>query len=260
MRRKRLGYRRWQPARRRGSGVELGQQLPCAGPLLWVFGQAPLDQRPELDGKATDVRRSENYPVQQCGAERGAERPLTGGGEGKHRAQAEHIAGRADPVASGLFGGHETRRAEYHASARQHARLRRLHEGHAAAKATGGYVVSVWKPARKHAGISAALIAACTPSRPRVGLLHLRPARRPPLDGAGLMARSASLATTRSANIGAAARVARGRRTGGHHARPGRGNRPAECGVAFQPGPVPCCVVGGDEHHHHHRLVRVDPG
>ena len=125
MRRKRLGYRRWQPARRRGSGVELGQQLPCAGPLLWVLGQAPLDQRPELDGKATDVRRSENYPVQQCGAERGAERPLTGGGEGKHRAQAEHIAGRADPVASGLFGGHETRRAEYHASARQHARLRR---------------------------------------------------------------------------------------------------------------------------------------
>ena len=124
MRRERLGYRRWQPARRREGGVELGQELICAGPLLWVLGQAPLDQRPESGGQATDIRRSENYPVQQCGAGPGAERPLTGGGEGKHRAQAEHVAGRADPVASGLFGGHETRRAEYHASARQRGRLR----------------------------------------------------------------------------------------------------------------------------------------
>jgi hypothetical protein len=124
VRRERLGDRRWQPACRRGGGVELGQELICAGPLFWVLGQAALDQRPELGGKATDIRRSENYPVQQCVAGPGAERPFTGGGEGKHRAQAEHIAGRADPVASGLFGGHETRRAEYHASARQHARLR----------------------------------------------------------------------------------------------------------------------------------------
>jgi hypothetical protein len=124
MRRERLGDRRWQPARRRGGGVELGQELLGAGPLLRVLGQAPLDQRPESGGQATDIRRSENYPVQQRVAGPGAERPLTGGGEGKHRAQAEHIAGRADPVASGLFGGHETRRAEYHAGAGQHARLR----------------------------------------------------------------------------------------------------------------------------------------
>jgi hypothetical protein len=49
---------------------------------------------------------------------------LTGGGEGKHRAQAEHVTGRADPMALCLLGGHEGRRAEYHVSAGQHGRLR----------------------------------------------------------------------------------------------------------------------------------------
>jgi hypothetical protein len=49
---------------------------------------------------------------------------LTGCGEGKHRAQAKHVAGRADQMALSLFGGHETRRAQYLVSAGQHGRLR----------------------------------------------------------------------------------------------------------------------------------------
>jgi hypothetical protein len=122
--RERLGNRRWQPACRWGSGVEFGQQLVCTGPLRWVLGQAPLDQRPQSSGQATGVRRAENDPVQHGVAGPGAERALTGGGEDEHRAQAEHVAGRADALAFCLFGGHESGRPEYHARAGQHGRLR----------------------------------------------------------------------------------------------------------------------------------------
>jgi hypothetical protein len=104
VRRKRLGDQRWQPAGHRRGGVELDQELFCAGPLRWALGQAPLDQRPEFGGQPAGVGRGEYNPVQQGGAGPGAERPLAGGGEGEHRAQAEHVAGRADSVAPGLFG------------------------------------------------------------------------------------------------------------------------------------------------------------
>jgi hypothetical protein len=62
--------------------------------------------------------------VDQGGGGTGAERPVPRGGEHQHRAEAEHVAGRANLTALGLFGGHEPRRADDQAGVGQRARLR----------------------------------------------------------------------------------------------------------------------------------------
>jgi hypothetical protein len=61
--------------------------------------------------------------VDEGGAGAGPERSFARGGKGQHRAQAEHITRRADLVAFGLLGRHESGRADNHAGTGYRARL-----------------------------------------------------------------------------------------------------------------------------------------
>ena len=99
----RPGHRGWQPARGRAGRAELGPQLSRAGPLAGVLGQAALDQRAEPPGQPVGAGLAVHHPVEQRRHRPGAERALPGRGEREQRAQAEHVAGRADQPARGLF-------------------------------------------------------------------------------------------------------------------------------------------------------------
>ncbi len=81
-----------------------GKQLRGGGPLGGILGQAALDQRPDLGGQVSEVRRAVDHAVYQRGGGSGAERPLAGGGEGEDRTEAEDVAGRSNLAAFGLFG------------------------------------------------------------------------------------------------------------------------------------------------------------
>jgi hypothetical protein len=83
-----------------------------------VLGQAVPDQPPQVGGHAADVRGVIDHPVHQRDGRPRAEWTLAGGGESEHRAQAEHVAGRAELAAQDLFGGHEPGRADPQVRAR----------------------------------------------------------------------------------------------------------------------------------------------
>ena len=86
-----------------GQGTDVGGRRPLAR----VFGQAALDQRPDLRRNPVQVRRAVDHAVNQCVGRPAAERPLALGGEDEDRAQAEHVARRPDITAFGLLGGHD---------------------------------------------------------------------------------------------------------------------------------------------------------
>jgi hypothetical protein len=78
-----------------------------------VLSQAVPDQPPQVGGHAADLREIIDHPVHQRDGRPRAERALASSGEGEHRAQAEHVAGRAELGAQNLFGGHVPGRADH---------------------------------------------------------------------------------------------------------------------------------------------------
>ena len=66
-----------------------------------------------------------HHAVQQRRRGPGAERSLARRGVGKHRAQAEDVAGRPDFISRGLLGGHEPGRADHQARHRERGRFHR---------------------------------------------------------------------------------------------------------------------------------------
>jgi len=93
-----------EPAGRGLDRTHLRQQLAGGGPVARVLGQAAPDQPAKLTGDLTQARRAIDQPEHDRGVGPGTERSLARGGEGEHRAQAEHVTGRADLRAQDLLG------------------------------------------------------------------------------------------------------------------------------------------------------------
>ena len=107
-------------------GGHPGQQFGGGGAQARVLGQASFDQRPHLGGSVLEVSRPADHALEHRGGLPGAERLASRGGEGEHRAQAEHVAERPHLLARGLLGGHEAGRADHEAGPRQRRHLRGL--------------------------------------------------------------------------------------------------------------------------------------
>jgi hypothetical protein len=89
-----------------------------------IFGQAPLDQGPDLVRQRAGIRLTVDDPVNQGGRRSGPEWSLSRCCEGQNRAEAENVARRTNVVAVCLFRGHESGRAHHHARLGQRTRFR----------------------------------------------------------------------------------------------------------------------------------------
>jgi hypothetical protein len=81
----------------------MGQEFTGGWPISGILGQAALNQGPHLGRQLIEVRLPMDDTVYQRVGRPGAERPLSRGGKGEYRTQAEYVALRPDLIPDGLL-------------------------------------------------------------------------------------------------------------------------------------------------------------